>query len=82
MPLISKILFALSILALIFTAINEILRWLKYKKELKDYRVVLDKLEAEEAGRIRLAKEAEVIRRFQERQKEMNIGVQLEVSSH
>ena len=78
MPLISKIFFALSILALIITAINEILKWLKYKKEMKAYRNVLGKLEAEEARKIRLAKEAEVIKRFHERQKEMNIEVQPE----
>lgn len=71
MPLISKIFFALAILALIITAIIEVLKWLKYKKEVKAYRHVLGKLELEEARKLRLAKEAEVIKKFHERQKEM-----------
>jgi len=81
MPLTSKIFFALAIVALICTAIIVILESIKYRKEVKAYRIVLNRLEAEEAKRLRLEKEAEVIRRFQEKQKEMAIEVNQEVVS-
>jgi Na+-transporting methylmalonyl-CoA/oxaloacetate decarboxylase gamma subunit len=68
MPLISRILFALSILALIITAVVQVINWLKYKKEMKAYQSVLARKEKEAVRQRRIAKEAEVIRKYHETQ--------------
>lgn len=76
MPLVSKILFGLSILALIITAIVVLLNWRKEKKDAKSYRRELGNQELEKTRKLRLEKEAEVIRLFNEHQKQMNQELQ------
>lgn len=80
MPVVSKIFFALSILALIVTGIIVFIDWLKYRKQVKAYKIVLNKLEAEDARKSRLAKEAEVIKRFHEMKKEIEVDEEVKSS--
>jgi len=78
MPLISLILFALCIMVLAYTAYCEIIEWRTYKKECNAYYLNLKKREIEEFRKLRLMKEAEVIKRFQEKQRELNSQLQQE----
>jgi hypothetical protein len=81
MPLISKLLFAGSFLAIIITAISVLIAMRKYRKELKAHRSELAKNELEEARRRRQEKEAEVIRRYWETQQQLQSEGQLQAAA-
>jgi hypothetical protein len=81
MPLISKLLFAGSFLAIIITIISVFIAMRKYKKELKAHRSELAKIELEETRKRRQEKEAEVIRRYWETQQQMQTDGQLQAAA-